>query len=81
LTGLAIKQYLTYVLVEHSHQVDVYSCREFCGFPCRLEVIKPDGVEAKRSCGRKQKKGTMDIIPVGIGKKGISNNGLRMTTF
>ncbi len=32
LTGLAIKQYLTYVLVEHSHQVDVYSCREFCGF-------------------------------------------------
>jgi hypothetical protein len=32
LTGLAIKQYLTYILVEHSHQVDVHSCREFCGF-------------------------------------------------
>ena len=32
LTGLAIKQYLTYLLVEHSHQVDVYSCREFCSF-------------------------------------------------
>ena len=32
LTGLAIKQYLTYLLVEHSHQVDVYACREFCGF-------------------------------------------------
>ena len=32
LTGLAIKQYLTYLLVEHQHQVDVYSCREFCGF-------------------------------------------------
>jgi len=32
LTGLAIKQYLTYVLVEHSHTVDVYSCREFCRF-------------------------------------------------
>ena len=32
LTGLAIKQYLTYLLVEHSHQVDVYCCREFCGF-------------------------------------------------
>lgn len=32
LTGLNIKQYLTYLLVEHSYQVDVYSCREFCGF-------------------------------------------------
>jgi hypothetical protein len=32
LNGLAIKQYLTYLLVEHSHQVDIYSCREFCGF-------------------------------------------------
>ena len=32
LTGLAIKQYLTYVLVEHSHHVDIYSCREFCSF-------------------------------------------------
>ena len=32
LTGLAIKQYLTYLLVEHSHSVDVYSCREFCRF-------------------------------------------------
>lgn len=32
LTGLAIKQYLTYLLVEHSHAVDVYSCREFCRF-------------------------------------------------
>ena len=32
LTGLAIKQYLTYLLVEHSHQVDVYTCREFVGF-------------------------------------------------
>jgi hypothetical protein len=32
LSGLAIKQYLTYVLVEHSHNVDVYSCREFCRF-------------------------------------------------
>ena len=32
LTGLAIKQYLTYLLVEHSHQVDLYSCREFCRF-------------------------------------------------
>jgi len=32
LTGLAIKQYLTYLLVEHSHQVDIYSCREFCRF-------------------------------------------------
>ena len=32
LTGMAIKQYLTYVLVEHSFNVDVYSCREFCRF-------------------------------------------------
>ena len=32
LTGLAIKQYLTYLLVEHSHAVDLYSCREFCRF-------------------------------------------------
>jgi len=32
LTGLAIKQYLTYLLVEHSHQVDLYRCREFCRF-------------------------------------------------
>ncbi len=32
LTGLAIKQYLTYLFVEHHHQVDVYCCREFCGF-------------------------------------------------
>ena len=32
LTGLAIKQYLTYLLVEHTHQVDVYTCREFVGF-------------------------------------------------
>ena len=32
LTGLAIKQYLTYLLVEHHHQVDIYSCREFCRF-------------------------------------------------
>jgi len=32
LTGLAIKQYLTYLLVEHSHSVDVYACREFCRF-------------------------------------------------
>ena len=32
LTGLAMKQYLTYVLVEHSHQVHVYNCQEFCGF-------------------------------------------------
>ena len=32
LTGLAIKQYLTYLLVEHSHAVDVYACREFCSF-------------------------------------------------
>ena len=28
LTGLAIKQYLTCLLVEHSHAVDIYSCRE-----------------------------------------------------
>ena len=32
LTGLNIKQYLTYLLVEHSHAINVYSCREFCGF-------------------------------------------------
>ena len=32
LTGLAIKQYLTYLLVEHSHSVDIYACREFCSF-------------------------------------------------
>ena len=32
LTGLAIKQYLTYVLIEHSHQIDLYSVREFCRF-------------------------------------------------
>ena len=32
LTGLAIKQYLTYLLVEHNYQINVYSCREFCGF-------------------------------------------------
>jgi hypothetical protein len=33
LSGLAIKQYLTYTLVsESSHQVDVYGCREFCNF-------------------------------------------------
>jgi hypothetical protein len=32
LTGLNIKQYLTYLLVEHSHAINLYSCREFCGF-------------------------------------------------
>jgi len=32
MTGLQIKQYLTYLLVEHSHQVDVYCAREFCSF-------------------------------------------------
>ena len=32
LTGLNIKQYLTYLLVEHSYAINLYSCREFCGF-------------------------------------------------
>ena len=32
LTGLSIKQFLTYLLVEHSYSIDLYSCREFCSF-------------------------------------------------